>query len=159
MSIGAHASAKHHSGPFVPGSRSSVSLHDLSSNSNDTLDEHLQIVPPCAMVVDRHPQTVLATHRRIRDGGGPLFLQPKHDLDVQRLQPLFVQAVRAVAEADNVDSRGRDQLQGALALDQCAEIMTLVDILVDQAAELLDPCSFRAIQSFSAWKPRVVCNP
>lgn len=80
------------------------------------------------VIVDRHPEAMLAMHRRVRKGGDAFFLQPQHDLGVERLLSLARRLVAAVAKTDDVDARWRDEFQQRLGLDQRAEIMSLRDV-------------------------------
>ena len=43
------------------------------------------------MVVDRDPQTVLATDGGIRNGSDAVLLQPHHDFDIETLQGCLVE--------------------------------------------------------------------
>jgi hypothetical protein len=96
---------------------------------------------------------------RVGKRGDSFLLQPQHDLDVERLARNIVHAFRAVAEADDVDACRRDQFEKGFLLDQPGEIAGLRDVLVDQAAELLDAMLLERHPDLQARKPRVVCRP
>ncbi|MNV90257.1 hypothetical protein D3C71_1846270 [compost metagenome] len=81
---------------------------------------------------------MLAVYRRVGDDGGPLVLKPQHDFRVQRLQSLSRHFLRMVTEADDVDVGRRHEFELGLCLDEAAQIMALSNILVDEAAKLLD---------------------
>ena len=67
------------------------------------------------MIVYRDSQTMYAMNRRVRKGCSAFFLQPQHDLSIERLQPLAIPAIGTIAIgmiaiADDVDTCRPDQL-------------------------------------------------
>ena len=61
---------------------------NLLSKAKGFADQQVEIVAPRSVVVDRHAQAMFAMNRRVREGGDSLFLQPQHDLGIERLQPV-----------------------------------------------------------------------
>jgi hypothetical protein len=89
------------------------------------------------MVVDRRPQTLLATDGGIGNGSNAILLQPQHDFDIETLQGGLVETWRMIAKANDVDGRPCDTFEKRFGGNQSVEVMSLGDILVNEPPEFI----------------------
>src|SRR5208337_3309250 len=109
---------------------------DRATEAQRLAHEQVEVLLACPVIGDRRAQAVLPVHRRVGYGGKSLLLQSQHYLGVERFQRGAIEAGGPVAEADNIDVRRRDQFEIRLGLDPRAQRVRVIDVLVDQPAEL-----------------------